>query len=251
MNDEAAPGDVLRALCPTISVGLLTADLLSLGSELKVLEDAGVKVVHVDVMDGCFTPMMTVGPPFVKALRRTPLLKDVHLMIRDPLEKVADYVAAGADIITVHQESSIHVHRVLQSLGQMRHATDPSRRIVRGIALNPGTPVSALEPLLPEAEMVVLLAVNPGWGGQAFIPATLDRLRQVRELAARLGRDGLTVCIDGGVTRVNAAAIARAGADLAVTGSAVFDGRQAAENARAMLAAVGAGIPGRDTVAEP
>jgi ribulose-phosphate 3-epimerase len=229
----------LRAVCPTISVGLLTADLLSLGSELKVIEDAGVRVVHVDVMDGCFTPMMTVGSPFVKALGRTSLLKDVHLMIHDPLEKVKDYVAAGADIITVHVESSIHVHRVLQSLGQMPHATDPSRRVVRGIALNPGTPVSAIEPLLPEAEMVVLLAVDPGWGGQGFIPATFDRMRQVRELAAGAGRDELLLCVDGGVTRANAAAVARAGADLVVTGSAVFDGRQAAENARAMLAAVG------------
>ncbi len=234
------PAAVLPAVCPTVSVGLLTADLLSLGTELKVLEEAGVKLVHVDVMDGCFTPMMTVGPPFVKALRRTPLLKDVHLMIRDPLEKVGDYVAAGADIVTVHVESSIHVHRVLQSLGQMPHAADPSRRVVRGIALNPGTPVSSIEPLLPEAEMVVLLAVNPGWGGQAFIPATLDRLRQVRDLVASSGKEGTIVCVDGGVTRANAADIAKAGADLLVTGSAVFDGRQAAENARSMLAAVGA-----------
>ena len=104
MTRDPGPAAALRAVCPTISVGLLTADLLSLGSELEVLEDAGVKVVHVDVMDGCFTPMMTVGPPFVKALR-TPLLKDVHLMIREPLEKLEDYVAAGADIITVHVES--------------------------------------------------------------------------------------------------------------------------------------------------
>lgn len=238
MTGGPASAAALRAACPTISVGLLTADLLSLGSELKVVEDAGVRVVHVDVMDGCFTPAMTVGPPFVKALGRTPLLKDVHLMIRDPLEKVRDYVAAGADIVTVHVESSIHVHRVLQALGQMAHAADPDRRVVRGIALNPGTPVSAVEPLLPEAEMVVLLAVNPGWGGQAFIPATFERMRQVREWAARAGRDDLIVCVDGGVTRANAGAIARAGADLIVTGSAVFDGRQAFQNARAMLADV-------------
>jgi len=234
---DAPPAAALRVLCPTVSVGLLTADLLALGSELKVLEDAGVRIAHVDVMDGCFTPMMTVGPPFVKALR-TPLLKDVHLMIREPLDKVGDYVAAGADIITVHQESTIHVHRVLQALGQVRHAGDASRRIVRGIALNPGTPVSVLEPLLPEVEMVVLLAVNPGWGGQAFIQGTFGRLRQVRQLAASAGRDDLVVCVDGGVTRANAAEIAGAGADLLVTGSAVFDGRQAGANARAMLSAV-------------
>jgi ribulose-phosphate 3-epimerase len=228
----------LRSEGPTLSVGLLTADLLALGAELKVLEDAGVKVVHVDVMDGVFTPAMTVGPPLVKALRRSPLLKDVHLMIHEPLEKVADYVAAGADIVTVHQESSIHVHRVLQALGGMRHAADPARRVVRGIALNPGTPISALEPLLPEVEMIVLLAVNPGWGGQSFVPATFDRLRKARELAAAAGREDVIFCVDGGVTRGNVEAIARAGADLIVTGSAVFDGKQAAENATAMLAAV-------------
>ena len=228
--------DLLRSLCPAPSVGVLSADLLALGAELAVLERAGVGVVHVDVMDGCFTPMMTVGPPFVKALK-TPLLKDVHLMIRDPLEKVGAYVAAGADIVTVHQESCVHIHRVLQALGGMTNANDPARGIVRGLALNPGTPLSVLEPLLPETDMVVLLAINPGWGGQTFIPATFDRLRQVRHMAATAGRDVL-VCVDGGVTRDNAAQIAAAGADLLVTGSAVFDGRNALSNAEFMVRGV-------------
>ena len=161
--------ETLRSVCPAPSVGVLTADLLALGAELALLERAGVGVVHVDVMDGCFTPMMTVGPAFVKALK-TPLLKDVHLMIREPLDKIAEYVAAGADIVTVHQESTVHVHRVLQALGAARNANDPARGIVRGLALNPGTPLSALEPLLPETDMVVLLAVNPGWGGRSSSP---------------------------------------------------------------------------------
>lgn len=228
--------DLLRSICPAPSVGVLTADLLALGSELALLERAGIGVVHVDVMDGCFTPMMTVGPPFVKALK-TPLLKDVHLMIRDPLDKLGDYAAAGADIITVHQESCVHIHRVLQALGGLRHAADPSRGIVRGLALNPGTPLSVLEPLLPETDMVVLLAINPGWGGQKFNPATMDRVRQVREMTAVTGRE-ILVCVDGGVTRDNAAAVAAGGADLLVTGSAVFDGRNAEANARFMLEAV-------------
>ncbi|RPJ71856.1 MAG: ribulose-phosphate 3-epimerase [Acidobacteria bacterium] len=228
--------DLLRSICPGPSVGVLTADLLALGAELALLERAGVGVVHVDVMDGCFTPMMTVGPPFVKALK-TPLLKDVHLMIRDPLDKLGDYMAAGADIVTVHQESCVHVHRVLQALGGMKHAADPARGIVRGLALNPGTPVSVIEPLLPETDMVVLLAINPGWGGQRFIPATFERMRQVREMAAASGRD-ILVCVDGGVTRDNAAQVAAAGADLIVTGSAVFDGRNAEANARFMLEAI-------------
>jgi ribulose-phosphate 3-epimerase len=228
--------DRLLALRPALSVGLLTADFLSLGTELALLERAGLGVVHVDVMDGCFTPMMTVGPPFVKALR-TPLLKDVHLMISNPLEKLGDYVAAGADIITVHQESCVHVHRVLQALGGMKHAADPARGIVRGIALNPGTPLGVLEPLLPETELVLLLAINPGWGGQKFLPATLDRLAAVRRMVAACGKR-IAVGIDGGVTRDNVGTIAAAGADLIVTGSAIFDGKAAAANAEFMLNAV-------------
>jgi ribulose-phosphate 3-epimerase len=227
----------LQSLRPALSVGLLTADMLALGSELALLERAGVGVVHVDVMDGVFTPTLTVGPPFVKALK-TPLLKDVHLMIRDPLETIGEYVAAGADIVTVHQESCVHVHRVLQVLGGMRPASDPGGHVVRGIALNPGTPLDVLEPLLPEVEMVVLLAVNPGWGGQKFIPATLDRLGAVKRMVAASGRDVL-LCVDGGITRDNVRGVAAAGADVIVTGSAVFDGKAAAANAAFMLEAVG------------
>jgi ribulose-phosphate 3-epimerase len=231
--------DRLFSLRPAVSVGLLTADLLSLGSELSVLEHAGIGVVHVDVMDGCFTPVMTVGPPFVKALR-TPLLKDVHLMIRDPLATLADYVAAGADIITVHQESCTHIHRVLQAIGTMAHPADPARRIVRGLALNPGTPLEAVEPLLSEVDLLLLLAVNPGWGGQTFIEATAGRMARASAMIAASGRR-IVLGVDGGVTRDNIASIAAAGAGLIVTGSAVFDGRNAAANAAFMLKAVGRG----------
>ena len=229
----------LLSLRPAVSVGLLTADLLSLGSELSILERAGIGVAHVDVMDGCFTPVMTVGPPFVRALR-TPLLKDVHLMIREPLATLSDYAASGADMITVHQESCTQIHRVLQVLGTMTHATDPARGIVRGVALNPGTPLEVIEPLLPEMDMLLLLAVNPGWGGQKFIPATFDRMARARSMIAASGRK-VILGVDGGVTRQNIAAIAAAGAELIVTGSAVFDGKAAAANAAFMLDAVGRG----------
>jgi ribulose-phosphate 3-epimerase len=224
---------LLRELSPTVSVGLLTADLLRLGSEISLLEQTGVRVVHVDVMDGCFVPAMTVGPPWIKALKG-PLLKDVHLMVRDPIGKVADYVACGADIITVHVEADLHIHRVLQSLGKMVNANDPARGLVRGIALNPGTPVEALEPLLDEVEMVTLLAVNPGWGGQSFIPSTFARIEKVRRLLLQQKRD-ILLGVDGGVTRANIAEIGAAGADIIVTGSAVFDGKAPEENARFML----------------
>ncbi len=230
----------LLALRPAVSVGLLTADLLSLGSELSVLERAGIGVAHVDVMDGVFTPVMTVGPPFVRALR-TPLMKDVHLMIRDPLATLADYVAAGADMITVHQESCTHIHRVLQALGAMTHAADPARGIVRGVALNPGTPLEAVEPLLAEMDMLLLLAVNPGWGGQQFIPATFDRMARAKAMIAAAGRP-VVLGVDGGVTRQNVGAIVAAGAEVIVTGSAVFDGKAAAANAAFMRQAAGRGV---------
>ena len=228
--------DELRAECPLISVGMLTADLTSLGSELELIRRAGVKLLHVDVMDGCFCPMMTVGPPLIRAMK-TPLTKDVHLMIQDPLEKLDDYVAAGADMITIHAESSRHVHRVLQTLGKMTNANEPARGIVRGIALNPGTPLEVLEPLMDEIEMILLLAVNPGWGGQAFIPSTRDRLRRSIRMIRESKRD-IILGVDGGVTRKNIADVARMGADIIVTGSAVFDGKAPSKNAAFMVRAV-------------
>jgi len=226
----------LRKASPLISVGILTADLMSLGSELKLMEDAGVKLLHVDVMDGCFCPMMTVGPPFIKAMK-TSLLKDVHLMINEPLEKLDSYVAAGADMITVHVESCRHVHRVLQKLGEMTNANDRERGILRGIALNPGTPLEVVTPLIDELEMVFLLAVNPGWSGQKFIPATRDRLSQLRQIISNSNRD-LLVGVDGGITRDNIADVARMGTNIIVTGSAVFDGKTPLENAKFMVSEV-------------
>jgi ribulose-phosphate 3-epimerase len=226
----------LKQLSPTVSVGIITADLLSLGSELSLLERTGVKLVHIDVMDGCFCPMMTVGPPFIKAVK-TPLLKDVHLMIADPLEKIADYVAAGADIITFHPEGCTHPHRVLQQMRNMTNANDPARGLLRGVSLNPGTPLQVLEPLLGELELILLLAVNPGWGGQKFIPSTLDRIARTKQLIAASGRE-ILLAVDGGITRSNIAEVARTGVDIIVTGSAVFDGKAAGENARSMLEAV-------------
>jgi ribulose-phosphate 3-epimerase len=226
----------LASLAPTLSVGILTADLLALGADVARLDGTGVGMLHVDVMDGCFTPMMTVGPPIVKALR-TPLLKDVHLMIQDPLEKLDDYVSAGADVVTVHAESCTHVHRVLQRLGAMQNANDPARGIVRGLALNPGTPLEAVVPLLDEVDLLLLLAINPGWGGQKFLPATTGRIAQARRLLDGAGRR-ILLAVDGGITRENVGRLSGTGVDVVVTGSAVFDGKAPAANARAMLAAL-------------
>jgi len=225
--------DEIKQACPLVSVGVLTADLMNLGAELKLMETAGVKLLHVDVMDGCFCPMMTVGPCFIKAIK-TPLYKDVHLMIEEPLSKIESYVSAGADMVTVHVESSRYVHRVLQVLGTMTNANDPDRGILRGIALNPGTPLEIIAPLIDEVEMIFLLAVNPGWGGQRFIPSTSDRIVQVRQMLRKSKKDVL-IGVDGGIKRDNIADVARMGADIIVTGSAVFDGKSPLENAQFMI----------------
>ena len=228
--------DELRGASPLISVGILTADLMSLGSELKLLKDTGVKLLHIDVMDGCFCPMMTVGPVFIKALK-TSLFKDVHLLIDDPLTKLESYVTAGADMITIQVESCRHIHRVLQALGKTSSVNDSQRGILRGIALNPGTPLEVITPLIDELEMVFILAVNPGWRGQKFIASTRTRLAQLRQMIHDAKKE-ILVGVDGGVTRDNITDVARMGADIIVTGSAVFDGKAPAVNAKFMMSAV-------------
>jgi ribulose-phosphate 3-epimerase len=220
----------LREVAPTISVGMMTADLLNLGSEIALLETSGAQLVHFDVMDGC--------PPVVGAVK-TPLLKDVHLMITDPLAMLADFLKAGADIVSIHLEADRYVHRALQELGGMENANDAERGLVRGLAVNPGTRVEAVEPMLDEVELVMLLAVNPGWSGQRFAAETPRRLERLRRLVEASGNDVL-VGIDGGITRENAGEVAKLGPDLMVTGSAVFDGKDPVGNAKYMLEAVAA-----------
>jgi ribulose-phosphate 3-epimerase len=217
--------DIRRLLRPgpSVSVGMLTADLLRLGEDLAAIGDAGVELVHVDVMDGVFCPQTTVGPPIVKAIPES-FVKDVHLMVDEPLEKVADYVAAGAGIISFHVESTKHPHRVLQSLA--------GSGVARGVALNPGTPLGTVEPLLDELELLLVLAVNPGWSGQRFIPATEQKLHDAREL---IGGREIALAVDGGITKENVEHVASLGVDVIVTGSAVFDGVAPADNARHML----------------
>ena len=176
---------------------------------------------------------MTVGPGFIKALK-TPLFKDIHLLINEPLDKLEGYVAAGADMLTTQVESCGHPHRVLQVLGKMTNANEPARGILRGIALNPGTPLEGVTPLMDELEMIFLLAVNPGWRGQKFIGSTRSRVAQLKQTIHDARKD-ILVGIDGGVTRDNIADVAGMGADIIVAGSAVFDGKAPAENAKFML----------------
>src|SRR5690348_4773106 len=150
----------LLARAPLLSVGMLTADLGNLATELRALDYTGVDLVHVDVMDGVFCPQITVGPPIVKAIPER-FVKDVHLMIDEPLKNLQAFVGAGANIVTFHVESTRHPHRVLQVLADTG--------VVRGVALNPGTPLTDVAPLLNDIDLLLLLAVNPGWAGQSFI----------------------------------------------------------------------------------
>jgi ribulose-phosphate 3-epimerase len=235
------PDGLLRQLQtggPRLTVGMITADLLSLGSEIRLLEEGGAQLVHVDVMDGVFCPMLTVGPPVVKALR-TSLIKDVHLMVDDPLAKIDAFVAAGADMITFHVEGAPQPHRVLQALGAATNANDPERGIIRGVGINPSTPVEVLEPLLDEVDYILVLAINPGWGGQPFVSTTARRIARVRAMVGASGRD-ILVGVDGAVTRGNIHDVAGLGADIIVSGSAIFDGKAVADNLRYMLDAVAA-----------
>jgi ribulose-phosphate 3-epimerase len=219
---------------PTLSAGIMSADLLHLGDELDRLAAAGVEFVHVDVMDGVFCPQMTAGPPFIAALPDSFVL-DVHLMIVEPLAKVEAYVAAGAQIVTVHVESTTHPHRVLQRLTELG--------VTRGLALNPGTSLHTVEPLLDELDLLLLLAVNPGWPGQVFIEATAGRIKAAREL---IGSRDVMVGIDGGVTLKNAPAIGALGPDLVVAGSTLFGAGDLGANVPSLRR--GLGEPGSPTI---
>ncbi|HTL68693.1 MAG TPA: ribulose-phosphate 3-epimerase [Lacunisphaera sp.] len=217
----------LGAGAPHLSVGVVSANWMALEADLRALDEAAVKLLHFDVMDGCFCPMSTLGAALVAKVR-TPLLKDVHLMIDEPLPQLEAYVAAGADIVTIHVESTRHPHRALQALGRMKNVNDPARGIARGLALNPGTPLEVVAPLRDELDLVLLLGISPGWGGQQLVPTTGDRLRRLRDLVG----DDVLVGVDGGITRQNASALAGTGVDIVVTGSAVFEGGAIRDNVR-------------------
>lgn len=203
---------------PRLSAGVLTADLTRLGAELEHLRGRAAWA-HVDVMDGVFCPQLTVGPAFVAAVASTGMPVDAHLMTEEPRRLLPEIAAAGAAVITVHAEATRHLHR---TMAEMTALAGEERSFIRGVAINPGTPVQAVEPVLWLADLVLILAVSPGWSGQAPAANTRQRVRDVRELAARAGADVL-VGVDGGVTIGNAAEIASWGIDVIVSGSAIFD----------------------------
>jgi ribulose-phosphate 3-epimerase len=229
----------LRKTAPHLSVGIMSAPLLRLEESVRVLSEGGARLLHFDVMDGRFCPMLTAGPFFVRGVA-TKLIKEVHLMVEDPLPLIGQFVSAGADIITLHVESKGHVHRALQCIGEQKNVNDPARTVLKGIAVNPGTPVSALEPFIDMADIIVLLAVNPGFSGQGFIESTGRRFREVKAIAGAVERKPLLE-IDGGITASNIGSTALLGPHIIVTGSAVFEGGKTKENLSCMRKSLGKG----------
>ncbi len=225
--------NLLREYSPTLSVGITSADFLNIGKEVELLEGTDIKVMHFDVMDGCFVERLTVGPIFIKAVK-TKLLKDVHLMIQNPGEKIQEYVDAGADIITIHIESSGDASLVLKKLGKMENKNDPERGLIRGIAINPDTPVDHLKGLLDDIEMIVILAVNIKVKGFPFFDSYADKFMEVKDLISNCGKE-IILCLDGGIKMNNISEFAKLGADILVSGSAIFDGKDPVGNIRFML----------------
>jgi ribulose-phosphate 3-epimerase len=203
-----------RAPAVRIAPSILSADFAALGRDIAAVERGGADLIHVDVMDGHFVPNITIGPPVVRAIKRIatrPL--DVHLMIESPDRYIDDFVAAGAAMVSVHVEAVPHLHRTISFIRSLGAKA--------GVVINPSTPVSSLVEIIGDVDFVLLMSVNPGFGGQGFIPHSLDKLRRLRELVAASGSSA-AIEIDGGVDSSNVAEIVAAGAEIIVAGHAIF-----------------------------
>lgn len=211
-----------------IAPSILSADFSRLGEEIELLDKSGADIIHIDVMDGHFVPNLTFGMPVVKAIRKyTKLPFDVHLMIENPAMYVKDFIDAGADIITVHYESDRHIDRTINLIKE--------NGCKAGIVINPGTAVEAIKHLIPIVDMILIMSVNPGFGGQKFIEYSVEKIKEVRTIADEVNKD-LMIEVDGGITTDNIKKVVAAGADVIVAGSAVFNGGKVKENIAALKA---------------
>ena len=200
-----------------LASSILSADFSRLGEAVTEATRAGVDYIHVDIMDGRFVPNITFGADMVKALRsQTTLPLDVHLMIAEPERHIQQFAAAGSDIITVHAEACTHLHRVVHQIKESGAKA--------GVAINPGTPISAIEDLLPDLDLVLVMSVNPGFPAQEFIPGSVDKLQRMRQRLDAMGA-GAELEVDGGINEATAASVAKAGARVLVAGSALFNDR--------------------------
>ena len=199
-----------------LSPSILAADFSKLGEQVHILDECGAQYVHIDVMDGQFVPSISIGLPVIKTIRKcTDRIFDVHLMIEEPIRYIDEFAEAGADIITVHAESCRHLDRTIDAIKE--------KGIIAGAALNPATPLSAIEYVLPKLDMVLVMTVNPGFGGQKLIPYTVDKVRDLRELVKKSGNK-IDIEVDGGINLSNVQEVVDAGANIIVAGSAVFNG---------------------------
>ena len=198
-----------------ISPSLLSADFANLERDIKMLEEGGAHLLHVDVMDGHFVPNITIGPPVVAAIKKVASIPlDVHLMIENPGNYVDAFIDAGADYLVVHVEAAPHLHRVLQQI--------KARGIKAGVSLNPHTSLSSIENVLGDVDMVLIMSVNPGFGGQSFIPQALNKVKQLKQMLKDSGNEHVEIEIDGGVKLDNIKEVADAGVDVFVSGSGIF-----------------------------
>ena len=210
-----------------IAPSILSADFTKLGDEIKAIEAGGASVLHFDVMDGQFVPNITIGLPVLKSVRKaTNLTIDAHLMIEEPSRYAVKFVEAGADMVSVHVEADVHLQRTLTAI---REAGGKA-----GVAINPATPLVALEEALPFADFILLMSVNPGFGGQKFIPTSLDKLRRLRQMVNERGLS-VRIEIDGGIDAGNINKIVEAGAEIIVAGSAVFGGGKPTEAVKELI----------------